>query len=140
MKTVSITLPDPVYDTLMSSARARHLSPDEVVVQAIRAFGIQAVDRPVSFFDLPPLDLGTMFPVEDDDLLGRCWMIHGLDTSYLVAMEVTGHPQYAAAQARLLPLLWTSPRMVDTKLRVSTLPGRSIHAPNATHLHRRVPD
>jgi hypothetical protein len=71
MKTVSITLPDPVYADLMSYARGQQRSADEVVAEAIRAFGIQA-DRPrVSFFDLPPLDLGTMFPVEDDDLLGE---------------------------------------------------------------------
>ena len=31
-------------------------------------------------------------------------MTHGLDTSFLVAMEITGHPQYIAAHTRLLPL------------------------------------
>jgi predicted nucleic acid-binding protein len=31
-------------------------------------------------------------------------MIHGLDTSFLVAVEVTAHPQRAAANARLLPI------------------------------------
>jgi hypothetical protein len=30
---------------------------------------------------------------------------------------------------------WTSPRMVDTLLRVYTHPGRSSNGENATHLH-----
>jgi hypothetical protein len=33
---------------------------------------------------------------------------------------------------------WTSPRMVDTQLRVYNHPGRSSNGENATHLHPRV--
>ncbi len=33
---------------------------------------------------------------------------------------------------------WTSPRRVDTQLRVYNLPGRSLNAAYATHLHPRV--
>jgi predicted nucleic acid-binding protein len=43
-------------------------------------------------------------------------MIHGLDTSFLVAMEVTGHPQYAAAQACLLPPRQQNDRFALTPL------------------------
>ena len=71
MKTLSINLPDPVHEALIAYARRQHLTPDDVVARAIRALGGQVADRPVSFFDLPPLELGTMYPVEDDDLLGE---------------------------------------------------------------------
>ncbi len=37
-------------------------------------------------------------------------MIHGFDTSYLVAMEVASHAQHAAVHAQLLPLRQQSDR------------------------------
>ncbi len=71
MKTMSITLPDPVYENLLAHARGQQRSPDEVVAEAIRGYRPQQVPARVSLFDLPPLDLGTMTPVEDEDLLGE---------------------------------------------------------------------
>jgi hypothetical protein len=71
LKTVSITLPDPIYEDLMSWARGQQRSPDEVVVEAIRAYRLEHIDSPISLFALPPLDLGPMSLVQDDDLLGE---------------------------------------------------------------------
>ena len=71
MKTVSLNLPEPVYEHLLCCADRQGRSPDEVASEAIGAYHPQQSQGSISLFDLPPLDLGAMLLYEGDDSLGE---------------------------------------------------------------------
>jgi hypothetical protein len=52
---------------------------------------VDSPNRRTSWLSLPPLDVGEFRELTaEDDLLGKCSMIHGIDTSFLVATELFG--------------------------------------------------
>jgi hypothetical protein len=71
MKTISIHLPDPIYARVEEYARTHNRSTEQVIVEAVEQWrGGQRPDG-ASLLSLPPLDLGPMQNVADEDLLGE---------------------------------------------------------------------
>ncbi|MEW6306205.1 MAG: hypothetical protein AB1705_22290 [Verrucomicrobiota bacterium] len=93
MKTISLTVSDEVYEELEARARCKGQSAEDLVRAAVAGMGVIRAGAPkrISALSLKPLDLGeTLRPLShDDDLLGECSMATGIDTSLLVAAEVT---------------------------------------------------
>jgi hypothetical protein len=76
MKAVSIHLPDPVYARVEEYARTHNRSTEQVIVEVVEQWrpGQRRPthdNRGASLLSLPPLDLGPMQNVEDEDLLGE---------------------------------------------------------------------
>jgi hypothetical protein len=71
MKTISIQLPDHIYQAVTQYAQDHNQSAAQVVVEAVNRWRLERQQAPPSLLSLPPLDLGPMRPLADDDLLGE---------------------------------------------------------------------
>ena len=75
MKSISIHLPDPIYALVEEYARTHNRSTEQVIVEAVEHWrqeqGPTQDRRRASLLSLPPLDLGPMQNVADEDLLGE---------------------------------------------------------------------
>ena len=76
MKTISVTVPDGVYQDLQDYARQKGRSAEDLVRAAVETLKFSSKQQPASgtsALSLKPLDLGKMLRplVSDDDLLGE---------------------------------------------------------------------
>ena len=72
VRTITISVPEPVYRDFQQFARARDRTASELIREAMEEFRQRRIARSTTLADVNPVSLGRVLkPLRDDDLLGE---------------------------------------------------------------------